>query len=112
VSDRLGFYIWPALAILTGCATMAKADAIILGTPPEPLEPGRYFVITDTRAKTLAHCARLIGFPTTACTYRRAGDGTSTIVISIDDMGRVHKHEAYHAAQGDRGEPMDHRGWK
>ena len=124
--DRaLGLIIWPILAIiaalliLQACATIAKADAKLLGEPAEPLASGqRYFVQAFDRATTARKCAAIraefgyIPIPTHACTYKRAGDTIPTIIISLDDMGPIHKHEVYHVRQADRGEPMDHKGWK
>ena len=117
--DRaLGFILWPViavlilLAILQGCATVAKADAAFLGTPPEPLEPGKHFVMTDTRAGAMLRCAKILGFPVSTCTYRRAGDSTATVIIAIDEIGPVYRHELYHVQQDARGEPMNHKGWQ
>ena len=119
MTDRLGFYIYPALAILAGCATRANTDAKLLGEPAEPLASGqRYFVTAFDRATTARKCAEIraefgyLPIPTHACTYRRPGDTIPTIIISLDDMGLVHKHEVYHVRQLDRGEAPDHKGWK
>ena len=109
---RLGLFVLPIMALLMGCAVMAKTDAAIVGTPPEPLEAGKHFVVTDTRAKTIAHCTRLIGIPAHTCTYRRAGDTIPTVYISIEDVGPVYQHELYHVAQDARGEAMNHKGWR
>jgi hypothetical protein len=119
MTDRLGFYIYPALAILAGCATIANTDAKIYGQPSEPLASGqRYFVTAFDRATTARKCAQIaaefgsLPIPAHACTYRRPGDTIPTIIISLDDMGLVHKHEVYHVRQLDRGETPDHRGWE
>jgi len=119
MTDRLGFILWPALFALAACATIANTDAKLLGEPAEPLASGqRYFVQAFDRATTARKCAEiraefgLIPIPTHACTYKRAGDTIPTIIISLDDMGLVHKHEVYHVRQLDRGEAPDHKGWK
>ena len=119
MTDRFGFFAWPALAILAGCAAMANTDAKLLGEPAEPLASGqRYFVTAFDRATTARKCAQIadefgsLPIPAHACTYRRPGDTIPTIIISLDDMGLVHKHEVYHVRQADRGEPMDHKGWE
>jgi hypothetical protein len=112
MTDRLGFYLWPALAVLVGCAVAARTDAAIVGQPPEPLEPGKHFVITGSRASTMANCLRLIGVPSHSCVYQRNGDTTPTVYVSIADIGAVYRHELYHVQQAARGQPMDHQGWK
>lgn len=108
---KLGFILLPVIAILVGCAAMARTDAAIYGKPEQPLTAGKHFVITDTRARTMAACARVLGVPAHTCVYRRAGDTIPTILISIEDVGPVYKHELYHVAQDARGEAMDHKGW-
>lgn len=51
MTDRLGFILWPAIALLVGCAAMTKADAKLYGEPAEPLQSGqRYFVQAFDRA--------------------------------------------------------------
>lgn len=112
MTDRLGFYIWPALAILAGCAVMARTDAAIVGQPPEPLEAGKHFVVTGPRIWVVEQCARLLGLPAHTCTYKRNGDTIPTVYISIEDVGPVYRHELYHVQQDARGEPMNHKGWK
>ena len=119
MTDRLGFILWPAILALAGCATMAKADMALYGAPAEPLASGQtYFVIAYDRATTAARCSQImrefgnLPLPATACTYQRAGDTTPTMIISLDDVGPVHKHEIYHVRQLNRGEPVDHKGWE
>jgi hypothetical protein len=119
MTDRTGFYIYPALAILAGCATLAKADMALYGEPEEPLASGqRYFVQAFDRATTARKCAQVMAefgyfpWPATACTFRRTGDTIPTIILPLEDLSPVHKHEVYHVRQLDRGEPVDHKGWK
>ena len=112
MTDRLGYALWPAIFLLAGCAVAARTDAALVGQPPEPLEAGKHFVVTDSRSNTIAHCMRLLGVPAHTCTYRRAGDTIPTVYISIEDVGPVYKHELHHVAQDARGEAMNHRGWQ
>ena len=119
MTDRIGFILWPVIFVLVGCAAMARTDAAILGTPAEPLESGqRYFVQAFDRATVMARCAKIASefgkapLPAHACTYQRAGDTVPTIIISLDDMGPIQKHEIYHVRQLDRGETPSHEGWK
>ena len=100
----IGFVVTVVVIVFAmGCALMGRA--------PEPLTAGRHFVVTDTRAKTMASCARLIGIPSHTCTYRRNGDTIPTVYISIEDVGPVYRHELDHVAQDERGEEMNHKGW-
>lgn len=111
MTDRTGFLIWPAILALVGCAAMARTDAALVGKPPEPLEPGKHFVVTGERAWIIAQCTRLIGIPAHTCTYKRTGDTIPTVYISIDDVGPVYRHELYHVQQDANGQPMNHKGW-
>lgn len=83
-----------------------------MGYPPEPLEPGKHFVITGTRAETMAACMRLLKMPANACTYQRTGDTIPTVYVSLEDIGPVYRHELYHVQQAENGERMDHKGWR
>jgi hypothetical protein len=112
MTDRVGFILLPAIALLVACAVMARTDAALLGTPPEPLTAGKHFVVTDTRANTMIACTRLLGIPAHTCTYQRTGDTIPTIYISIEDVGPVYKHELFHAQQAELGQPMNHKDWK
>lgn len=112
MTDRTGFILLPIIFALVGCAVAARTDAAFSGVPPEPLAPGKHFVVTDTRANTVAACIRLLGIPAHTCTYQRSFDTIPTIYISIEDVGPVYKHEMYHVQQAANGQQMNHKGWK
>jgi len=119
VTDRTGHAIWIALIaivlalVLSACQSAANFDAYIAGKPAEPLQSGQlYMTQAFDRPTVMAKCLKEVGVPGHACTYRRAGDTLSTMIISIDDAGPVLRHELYHVAQGNRGEDMNHKGFK
>jgi len=119
VTDRTGHAIWIALIaivlalVLSACQSAANFDAYIAGKPSEPLVSGQlYMTQAFDRPTVMAKCLKEVGKLGHACTYRRAGDTLPTMIISIDDAGPVLRHELYHVAQGNRGEDMNHKGFK
>ena len=117
MTDRLGFYIWPALAILAGCAIMRHVDVSLAGQPPTRLTGP---IVTQVEWKSAeavaARCASLQAsfgqFPTGAhgCAYAKDG-GPITLVLPMD-LHQLISHELGHAHQLRRGEPVDHKGLK
>lgn len=117
MTDRLGFFIWPALAILTGCAITRNADLALAGQPPTRLTGPITTVVEWKSAEAVGlRCAaiqaRVGQFPTGAhgCAYAEAG-GPITLVLPMD-LHPLISHELGHAHQLNLGEPVNHKGWE
>ena len=117
MTDRLGFYIWPALAILAGCALTRPAEMAVLTQPPESLT-GEVVTMVDWRTPEAValKCAQVqasfgkLPLGGLGCTYARPG-GQITMVLPMD-LHPLITHEVGHALQMKRGETPNHKGWK
>jgi hypothetical protein len=116
MTDRLGFILWPALAIFTGCALARPVDVALAGQPPERLTGDIVTLVEWKSAEAVGiRCAQLQArfgqFPTGAhgCAYAEAG-GPITLVLPMD-LHPLISHELGHAHQLAKGEPVNHKGW-
>jgi hypothetical protein len=117
MTDRLGFILWPALAILTGCALTRPVDVALAGQPPERLTGDIVTLVEWKSAEAVAvRCAQLQAIsgqiPTGGhgCAYAQNG-GPITLVLPRD-LHPLISHELGHAHQLKAGEPVTHKGWK
>ena len=117
MTDRLGFYIWPALAILTGCALTRPVDVALAGQPPQRLTGDITTLVEWKSAEAVAvRCAQLQAIsgqlPTGGhgCAYAKDG-GPITLVLPRD-LHPLISHELGHAHQLAKGEPVTHREYK
>ena len=116
MTDRLGFILWPALAILAGCATMRTLDVTDNTQPPTPPGPIITMVEWKTPEGVAIRCAQLQAafgkFPAGGygCAYAHPGQPI-TLVLPLG-LHPLISHELGHAHQLRRGEPVDHKGWK
>jgi hypothetical protein len=117
MTDRIGFVIWPALAILAGCAITRPFDVAIAGQPPAKFQGDITTVVEWKSAEAVAvRCAALQArfgqFPTGAhgCAYAEAG-GPVTLVLPMD-LHPLISHELGHAHQLAQGEPVTHKEYR
>lgn len=117
MTDRLAFFVWPALAILAGCAITRPFDIAIAGQPPAKFSGPITTVVEWKSAEAVGlRCAALQArfrqIPTGAhgCAYAEAG-GPITLVLPMD-LHPLISHELGHAHQLQAGELVNHKGWK
>ena len=117
MTDRLGFYIWPAILALVGCAVMRPVDVSLAGQPPARLTgPITTQVEWKSAEAVAARCASLQAsfgqFPTGAhgCAYAEPG-GPITLVLPMD-LHPLISHELGHAHQLAQGERPSHKGYR
>ena len=116
MTDRLGFILWPVIAILAGCALTRPVDVSLAGQPPARLTgPITTQVEWKSAEAVAARCAGLQAsfgkFPTGGhgCTYAKPG-GPITLVLPMD-LHPLITHELGHAHQLRQGMEPDHKGW-
>lgn len=116
MTDRTGFYVWPVIAILAGCALARPVDVSLAGQPPDRLTGPIVTLVEWKPAEAVAaRCAVLQAssgkFPTGAhgCTYAQ-DNGPITMVLPMD-LHPLISHELGHAHQLKNGKPPDHKGW-
>ena len=117
MTDRLGFILWPALAILTGCAITRPIDVALAGQPPERFTGPITTQVEWKSAEAVAvRCAALQArfgqIPTGAhgCAYAEPG-GPITLVLPMD-LHPLISHELGHAHQMAQGERPSHKGYR
>jgi hypothetical protein len=117
MTDRLGYLIWPALAILAGCALTRPVDVALAGQPPQRLTGDITTLVEWKSAEAVGiRCAQLQArfgqFPTGAhgCAYAEAG-GPVTLVLPRD-LHPLISHELGHAHQLKAGEPVTHKEYR
>jgi hypothetical protein len=117
MTDRLGFILWPALAILTGCALTRPVDVALAGQPPERLTGDAVTLVEWRSAEAVAaRCAVLQALhgqvPTGAhgCAYRNS-EGLAVLVLPRD-LHPLISHELGHVHQMRNGEPLTHKEYR
>jgi hypothetical protein len=117
MTDRLGFLLWPAIAILAGCAITRPLDVALAGQPPERLQGDAVTLVEWKSAEAVGlRCAALQAqhgqMPTGAhgCAYRNA-EGYAVLVLPRD-LHPLISHELGHVHQMLAGEPVTHEDFR
>ena len=117
MTDRLGFFAWPAIAILAGCAITRPFDVALGGQPPAKFQGPIVTLVEWKSAEAVAaRCAQLQAksgqFPTGAhgCAYAK-NNGPITLVLPMD-LHPLISHELGHAHQLAQGERPSHKGYR